>query len=82
MMKVRSTKPKPPVGMELTLTLSMPLGASVEDSSLALLEFFRGTHDMTAKTRACWSRIHCRGIPKELEARLAIVVDNDPHLSK
>lgn len=74
-MKVRSRKPKPPVGMELTVTLSMPAEASLEESRDALLAFFEGVTGLAAGTKAAWLRIHCRGIPEDFEERMQEAVD-------
>lgn len=72
-MKLRSKKSKPPVGMEMTVTLSMPAEATLEESRSALLAFFEGVRDLGAG--AAWVRINCRGIPPEFEERMQEALD-------
>lgn len=91
-MKYRSNKPKPETGMEMTVTLSMPADQDAQQSADALIRFMEGVTDLSASVGSAWVKIHCAGIPEELEDRLAaavnpmpprleLVVDNSPRQS-
>jgi hypothetical protein len=73
-MKYRSNAPKPETGMEMTVTLSMPADQGAEQSGEALIRFMEGVNKLSAETGAAWIKIHCAGIPEELEARLATAI--------
>lgn len=91
-MKYRSPKPKPETGMEMTATLSMPTDHDAQQSAETLIRFMEGVNKLSTETGAAWIKIHCAGIPEELEARLAtaiapsrprleLVVNNTPRSS-
>ena len=90
-MKYKSKKPKPPTGMEMTVTLCMPSGQTVEQSSAALVKFFEVAAAASKEVGSSWIRVNCTGIPEELEGalqaalkradpgpNLKLIVNNDP----
>lgn len=76
-MKYRSKQSKPETGMEMTVTLSMPADHDAQQSADMLIRFMEGVTKLSADTGAAWIKIHCAGIPEELEARLATAVAPD-----
>lgn len=75
MMKVRGRKPKPPVGMELTLTLSLPDDNEPSEDSNAIRAFADAIDDLAKKTKCAWLHIRISGIPGEFEERIQQAVD-------
>lgn len=74
-MKYRSPKAKPVTGMEMTVTLSMPADHDVPQSADALVRFMEGVTQLSADVGSSWIKIHCAGIPEELESRLASAIE-------
>lgn len=80
-MKYRSKHPRPDTGMEMSVTLSMPADQDIQASADALCQFMDGINNLVAATGAAWIKIHCSGIPQELESRLeAALAPKHPHL--
>lgn len=80
-MKYRSSTPKPETGMEMTVTLSMPASHDTQQSAEALIKFMEGVGRLSADVGSPWIKIHCVGIPEELEERLeAAVAPSRPRL--
>lgn len=88
-MKYRSNTPKPETGMEMTVTLSMPASQDTWQNADALIKFMEGVNKLTSEVGACWVKLHCAGIPEELEEmlenaiapsrpRLELIVNNTP----
>lgn len=73
-MKYKSNKPKPETGMEMTVTLSMPADHDVQQSADALIRFMEGVTKLSGDVGSSWIKIHCAGIPEELEEKLATAI--------
>jgi hypothetical protein len=73
--KYRSKQPKPDTGMEMTVTLSMPVDQDAQQSADALIRFMEGVNRLSSEVGSAWVKIHCDGIPEELEDRLASAVE-------
>lgn len=73
-MKYKSNKPKPETGMEMTVTLSMSADQEVQQSAEALIKFMEGVTKLSADVGSAWIKIHCAGIPEELEEKLAAAI--------
>lgn len=74
-MKYRSRQPKPDTGMEMTVTLSMPADQDASESAEALIRFMEGVTKLSAEVGSSWIKIHCDGIPEELEGKLAAALE-------
>lgn len=74
-MRFSANKPKPPVGMEFFLTLSMPVDLDSEESAARMTKFFAGMNALATETEAVWVRMRMTGIPEELEERLQTALD-------
>lgn len=74
-MRYRSTKPKPAVGMEFSVTLSLPAEAALDESAKAIVEFFEGVNALSKRTGAIWIRMNCTGLPEAFEERVQGVFD-------
>lgn len=80
-MKYRSPRPKPEIGMEMTVTLSMPTDYSAAQSADALIKFMEGVTRLSADIGSVWIKINCAGIPEEFEERLeAALTPKRPNL--
>lgn len=75
-MQFKSRKQKPPTGLELSVTLMMPEGQTVEQSRDAILKFFDAISNASREIGSAWIRIHCSGIPTELEPALQAALDD------
>ena len=75
-MQFKSRKQKPPTGLELSVTLMMPEGQTVEQSRDAILKFFDTVSNASKKIGSVWIRVNCSGIPAELEPALQAAIDN------
>jgi len=73
---LKSRKRKPPTGMELTVTISMPADHTIKQSANALVKFFEAAGDFAEAAGGVWVRINGAGIPSELEEKLAEAFDN------
>lgn len=60
--------------MEMTVTLSMPADLDTQQSAETIIRFMEGVSRLSAETGASWIKIHCIGIPEELEGRLAAAI--------
>ncbi len=74
-MKYRSKEPKPATGMEMSVTFSLPAEADLQAHSSALVKFMGVVRDAANQVGATWVRIHCSGVPAELEDALQAVFD-------
>lgn len=84
-MKHVSARPKPPTGMEMSVTLSMPAGQSEDESAQALLKFLEALGGEAFRSvGAVWFRIRCSGIPERYESIIANAIAGatakSPHL--
>ena len=75
-MQFKSRRRKPPTGLELSVTLMMPEGQSVEESRDAILKFFDTVSNASKEIGSVWIRVNCSGIPDELEPALQAALDN------
>ena len=58
----------------MTVTLSIPPDLETQQSADALIRFMEGVSRLSADVGASWIKIHCAGIPEELEQRIATAV--------
>lgn len=75
-LKIKSRRRRPPSGMELTMTISMPVDHTVEQSADALIKFFEAACAFADTAGGVWVRINGVGIPPELEEKLATAFDS------
>ena len=75
-MQFKSRKQKPPTGLELSVTLMMPEGQTVEQSRDAILKFFDKVLNASKEIGSVWIRVNCSGIPEELEPALQAALDD------
>ncbi len=73
--RVASRKKKPPVGMEISVTLSMSVDHTVGQSADAIVEAFKSAKELSALTNAAWVKVHCSGVPAALEHLLASALE-------
>ncbi|MGB6080294.1 MAG: hypothetical protein WBF99_12620 [Xanthobacteraceae bacterium] len=74
-MQFKSRKPKPSTGLELSVTLMMPDGQSIEQSREAICAFFDRVTALSQDVGAAWLRINCSNIPAEFEPALQTALD-------
>jgi hypothetical protein len=74
-MQFKSRKPKPPTGLELSVTLMMPDGQSIEQSREAICVFFDRVSTLSQDVGSAWLRINCANVPTEFEPAMQAALD-------
>ncbi len=74
-LKFKSKQPKPPTGLEMSVTLMMPSDQSDDQCRDALLKFFEVVTNASSELGAAWLRLNCANIPDGLEGVLQTAFD-------